>query len=217
MKGPILVNCLSSFLFLEFFDIHQLFCWIVCVSIYRCAFRHLVVFYPPFLYCDDEHGSWSTTRERKTSYIFLQVKLACTWEVCLYVWGMSVHRAPSPYTHHMSIHPHISVSPYACIPHMSVASKSTYPNMSIHAPHTSVHLPWVCLLPKSICPQVSMFPYVHMLPVHLYTNPCICTPPVSMFPCNLGDMWGVHLSVCIGLSYSWSASLLVTCSVLNYF
>ena len=36
-------------------DIHQLFCWIMLVCIYRYAFRHILGFYPPFLYLGKEH------------------------------------------------------------------------------------------------------------------------------------------------------------------
>ena len=58
--------CITAFWYQLFIyiDIYSLyltsinyFYWIVLVCIHRYAFRHILVFYPPFLYLGDEHVS----------------------------------------------------------------------------------------------------------------------------------------------------------------
>ena len=117
MKGLILINYLYSFLFLHFFDIHQLFCCIVWVSIYRYAFWLFVDF-----------GIVGRHVEVRLVVCVSQGSLYAPKSICLHTSICSLVCTP----------PRL-YAPYVCMPHMSIHPQNPC------APHTSicpqVHVP----------------------------------------------------------------------------
>ena len=49
---------------------------------------------------------------------------------------------------------------------------------------------WGVCRPQVLTPQISVYQS------YVYSPPYVCTPP-CMSPCNPGNIWGVHLYVCV--------------------
>ena len=150
MKGLILVNYLYSFLIFQIFNIHQLFCWIVCLSIYMCAFRHFCRFFV-LHFCTwvmnmaYDQGkakllmySYRCSWQAFGSYVWLSV---CLGEVCTPHTSICPSYLCTPPIHLYALH--VCMPPYVCTP-----PKHPYaPNMSIHPPYDCT-LQNICMPPS---------------------------------------------------------------------
>ena len=115
---------------------------------------------------------------------------------------------PFTYIHYTICNIYISL--HVCTSPYTFECPCTYP---IHlVTPIYLYIPQVCMPPYvCISPYVHMTQYIYMSPKHLCSQKSI-HHHMSVQPLSF-----CMSCITVGLSYSWSTSLLVTCSVLYYF